>query len=172
MADINSQAKDLTEQLKKGTGAARGLASELAGVNNALGVSVKHAAELAEAMAKVAKASQAVAVGIGTAVAVITTVVALFVGWEEKSKEIANEITNINSETERYYAQYPAIDVTPRARRPDKTHIKQTGPKQWEARQKIVDPEGHDDWALECFVDLREPRPEELPILELRRIGI
>ena len=35
MADINSQAKDLTESLKKGTGAARGLAAELAGVHAA-----------------------------------------------------------------------------------------------------------------------------------------
>ena len=104
MADINSQAKDLTENLKKGTGAARGLATELAGVNAALGTSVKHAAELAEAMAKVAKVSESVAVGIGTAFAIIGTVIAATIGWHEKTKEIANEIRNINAETERYYA--------------------------------------------------------------------
>ena len=104
MADINSQAKDLTENLKKGTGAARGLATELAGVNAALGTSVKHAAELAEAMAKVAKVSESVAVGIGTAFAIIGTVIAATIGWHEKTKEIANEIRNINAETERYHA--------------------------------------------------------------------
>jgi superfamily II RNA helicase len=78
----------------------------------------------------------------------------------------------LQSEMERYFAQFPSVDMTPRARRPDKTQIKQVGPKQWEARQKILDPEGNEDWALECFVDLREPRPEEQPIIELRRIGI
>jgi len=78
----------------------------------------------------------------------------------------------LQAEMERYYAQYPTLDVTPRARRPDKTFLKPVGPKQWEARQRLVDPEGHEDWVLECVVDLREPRPEELPLLELRRIGL
>jgi hypothetical protein len=37
--------------------------------------------------------------------------------------------------------------------------------------QRIFDPEGDDDWMLECLVDLTIQRPDEAPLIALRRIG-
>ena len=70
-----------------------------------------------------------------------------------------------------YWAEHAAIDVTPRARRPDKTVLRQTGPRVWEAAQKIVDPAGDELWMLDCVVDLTEAREEDSPVISLRRIG-
>jgi superfamily II RNA helicase len=72
---------------------------------------------------------------------------------------------------EPYWAEHAAIDVTPRARRPDKTHLAATGDRQWVAQQRIVDPAGDEDWMLDCTIDLSEPRDEDLPLIALRRIG-
>jgi superfamily II RNA helicase len=70
-----------------------------------------------------------------------------------------------------YWAEHERIDVTPRARLPHNTLLKEEGPLRWEAIQKIVDPEGEADWMLDCIVDLNAPRPEGAPIIALRRIG-
>jgi hypothetical protein len=70
-----------------------------------------------------------------------------------------------------YYAEHARIDVTPAARRPHNTFIERTGPRTWQARQRIVDPEGEVDTMLDCVVDLSEPRTEDLPLIELVRIG-
>ncbi len=72
---------------------------------------------------------------------------------------------------EPYWAEHANIDVTPRARRPDKTHFAATGDRQWVAQQRIVDPAGDEDWMLDCTVDLSEPREEDLPLIALRRIA-
>ncbi|MCP4677419.1 MAG: DUF3516 domain-containing protein [Deltaproteobacteria bacterium] len=72
-----------------------------------------------------------------------------------------------------FFEEYKSIDVTPRARQPLNTAIIEVAPRQWEVQQKIIDPEGDDDWALHCFVDLEEPiQDEKAPIIELRRIGV
>lgn len=71
-----------------------------------------------------------------------------------------------------YYEEYPAIDITPAARQTTNTYIREIAPNQWEAQQKIVDPEGNDDWCLDCIIDLTGPWSESEPLIELRRIGI
>jgi hypothetical protein len=78
----------------------------------------------------------------------------------------------LESEIAPYFAEHPSIDVTPMARRPHNTFLKESGPRIWEARQKIVDPAGEADWAIECLIDLSVPRTEDEPLIELRRIGV
>lgn len=70
-----------------------------------------------------------------------------------------------------YFEARPAIDTTPRARRPDKTFIKADGPRRFEVRQNIVDPEGSEDWMIEATVDLTGERDLDQPLLEIVRIG-
>jgi len=90
-----------------------------------------------------------------------------------------------------------ALDVTPRARRPDRTVLLPDGPKRFRAQQKLLAPAGkgsaieamaqaagataaelenagappQEEWMLDCAVDLSQPRPEDEPLLELLRIG-
>jgi Domain of unknown function (DUF3516) len=71
-----------------------------------------------------------------------------------------------------YFAEHHAVVLTPEARRPDQSLVKPVGPRAWEARQRILDPEGHADWMLDCSATLPEgPLPDE-PLLELRRVGV
>ncbi len=69
-----------------------------------------------------------------------------------------------------YYAAHAALLATPAARRPSLTRIDALGPRRFRAQQTLLDPEGDEDWSLDCIVDL--DRPEGLPMLELQRIGI
>jgi hypothetical protein len=92
-----------------------------------------------------------------------------------------------------------ALDVTPRARRPDRTALLPDGTKRFRAQQKLLAPAGkgsaieamaraagatgaelenasaahapQEEWMLDCVVDLGEARPEDEPLLELVRIG-
>ena len=70
-----------------------------------------------------------------------------------------------------FWEQHLALDITPRARRPDKTFLRALETGTWEARQSLVDPNGECDWFLDTRVDLREDRDEALPIIELVRVG-
>jgi superfamily II RNA helicase len=78
----------------------------------------------------------------------------------------------IARELEPYYAEHPRIDVTPRARMPHQTLLEKSGPGAYRVRQRIVDPEGEVDWAIECAIDLSRERAEGEPLLELVRIGM
>jgi hypothetical protein len=71
-----------------------------------------------------------------------------------------------------YFEEHASIDVTPRARLAHNTTIREDGRRVWRCSQKIVDPEGDEDWGLECVVDLSEPRDETGPLIELVRVGI
>ena len=71
-----------------------------------------------------------------------------------------------------YFEQYSSIDLTPRARTMDRTFIHEVGKRQWEITQKIVDPEGDEDWAIFGSVDLTEPVAEDAPLVQIRRIGM
>ncbi len=75
-------------------------------------------------------------------------------------------------EMARYYDEHDAVDLTPRSRQPRNTTIREVAPRQWEVQHKIIDPEGDDDWALICFIDLTGSWEESEPLIELRRIGI
>ncbi len=74
-----------------------------------------------------------------------------------------------------YFAEHPAIDVTPRARRANLTRITplDDAPHCFSAKQRILSPELDEeeaDWALDAVVDLRRPLPPDQPIIELRSI--
>lgn len=70
-----------------------------------------------------------------------------------------------------YFEQYTNLDVTPRARMAHNTVINKKEAGLWEVHQKMIDPDGNEDWAVTCVVDLRIPRDESGPLIELVRIG-
>ena len=70
-----------------------------------------------------------------------------------------------------YFAEHGQVVLTPKARRPEYTLLKQTGPRQWDAQQRLLDLEGHADWMLDCAIDLTGRKAEDGPLLTLRRIG-
>ena len=61
--------------------------------------------------------------------------------------------------------------MTPAARRPHNTFVKELGPRRWEAIQKVVDEAGEADWMLQCEIDLTGDRDPDLPLLTLLRVG-
>ncbi|HEX4384585.1 MAG TPA: DUF3516 domain-containing protein [Myxococcales bacterium] len=84
-----------------------------------------------------------------------------------------------------------SLDVTPRARRPDRSVVLPDGPKRFKAQQKLLapirasnsveaqalaagaaEPEAEEEWMLDCVVDLSVARPEDEPLLDLIRIGV
>jgi superfamily II RNA helicase len=71
-----------------------------------------------------------------------------------------------------YYEEYEYIDITPRARQAHNTFLREEEPHHWTAHQKILDPEGNNEWAVECHIDLTRPRDDAMgePLLDLRRI--
>jgi hypothetical protein len=70
-----------------------------------------------------------------------------------------------------YFAEHSRIDVTPAARRPHNTFVKETGPRRWEVVQRIVDESGEADWMLQCEIDLSGPHDPDQPLLRLVRVG-
>jgi superfamily II RNA helicase len=70
-----------------------------------------------------------------------------------------------------YWAAHQRIDVTPAARRPHNTFVKELAPRRWEAVQRIVDEAGEVDWALHCEVDLTGEFDRDAPLIRLGRIG-
>ncbi len=70
-----------------------------------------------------------------------------------------------------FWAEHTRIDVTPAARRPHNTFLRETAPRRWEAAQRIVDEAGEVDWALQCQVDLTGEYDVERPFIRLMRVG-
>jgi superfamily II RNA helicase len=96
--------------------------------------------------------------------------------WDEAMAALAPghswTAASLEAEMAPYFAEHHAVVLTPEARRPDHSLVKPVGPRAWEARQRILDPEGHADWMLDCSATLPEgPLPDE-PLLELRRVGV
>lgn len=78
----------------------------------------------------------------------------------------------LNAELAPYFAEHKVIITTPLARNPQNTLVQSRGPRLWDAQQRILDPEGDDDWAIVARVDLTgEVPPDEAPLIELVRIG-
>lgn len=71
-----------------------------------------------------------------------------------------------------FFEEQGSADLTPRARLPHNTAVVEEGPRLYRAMQKIVGPEGDDDWMLDCVVDLRGQTVGAGPLIELRRIGV
>jgi hypothetical protein len=64
--------------------------------------------------------------------------------------------------------------VTPAARSPHNTLLTPIGVRLWEAQQRLVDPEGDEDFAIHVRVDLSQPLhpgQENAPLVELLRVG-
>jgi superfamily II RNA helicase len=77
----------------------------------------------------------------------------------------------VEAELAPYFAEHPSIDTTPAARRPHHTFVKETGPRRWEAVQRLVDEAGEVDWAIVCAVDLDGPHDPDRPVVDLVRVG-
>jgi len=69
-------------------------------------------------------------------------------------------------------ADYGEVDLTPVARQAHNTILRRASKGEWIAQQKILSIEGHDDWMLDCIVDLIHPRDPNLPLITLQRIGM
>lgn len=73
-----------------------------------------------------------------------------------------------------YFAEHEVLVAGIEARRSRLTELVATpdeGPRTWRVRHTLVDAEGETPWMLECAIDLREPDPDDGPLLRLRRIS-
>jgi superfamily II RNA helicase len=71
-----------------------------------------------------------------------------------------------------YFAEHGSIVTTPLARNQRNTVIKEAGARLWDVEQRIVDPQGDEDWAIYGRIDLTVPASsEEAPLVELVRVG-
>jgi superfamily II RNA helicase len=80
----------------------------------------------------------------------------------------------LSAELAPYFQEHAKIDITPAARNPHNTTLSPLGPRLWEAQQRLVDPEGDEDFAIHVRVDLTAPLPagqESAPLIELMRVG-
>jgi superfamily II RNA helicase len=68
-----------------------------------------------------------------------------------------------------YWAEHAAIRVDPAARSPKNTLVS-TREGFWDVTQIVCDPEEHDDWVIECTIDLDRSREAAAPVIELLRI--
>jgi superfamily II RNA helicase len=77
----------------------------------------------------------------------------------------------LEAELAPYWAEHQRIDVTPAARRPHHTFVKELGPRRWEAVQRIVDEAGEVDWMLQCELDCTGEFDPDRPLIDLVRAG-
>ena len=77
----------------------------------------------------------------------------------------------LEAEAAPYFAAHPRMDVTPAARRPHHTFVKELAPRRWEAVQRIVDEAGEVDWAIVCEIDLTGEHDRDRPVISLVRVG-
>ncbi len=124
--------------------------------------------------------------------------------WEEASKalyvrpdDVAWTAERLQAALEPYFTVNAKIDLSPRARRPDRTTLTDEAPRVYRAQQRFGPPpralqkheavaadpdaaaqaearqEADDaDWSIECSVDLSVERPPGSPLIELTRIGV
>ncbi|MGZ6078502.1 MAG: DEAD/DEAH box helicase [Myxococcaceae bacterium] len=79
---------------------------------------------------------------------------------------------SLAAEAAPYFAAHERIVLTPDARRPSMAIVRSDGSGHWEARQKIIAPDGEADWMLDCSVTLAPGALPDAPLLTLHRIGI
>jgi hypothetical protein len=68
-----------------------------------------------------------------------------------------------------FFAAHAELLTTPDARRPDRTRIDDLDAGRLRAQQALIDPEGDEDWSLDCVADVKPGAP---PRLALTRIGV
>ncbi len=71
-----------------------------------------------------------------------------------------------------FFAAHERIVLTPEARRPSMAIVRSDAPGHWEARQKVLSPDGEADWMLDCSVTVAPGALPDGPVLTLRRIGV
>ncbi|HEX4953818.1 MAG TPA: DUF3516 domain-containing protein [Thermoanaerobaculia bacterium] len=98
-------------------------------------------------------------------------------------EEAALWVRQPEAEEERWTPERFAADLAPffeeygemvwgaEARRTDRTQVRPTGPRLWQVRQVLLDPQEDNVWYLEGRVDLTSGRAPEGPLVELVRIG-
>jgi len=69
------------------------------------------------------------------------------------------------------FAANDRIVLTPDARRPSMAMVRSDAPGHWEARQKILTPDGEADWMLDCSVTLAPGPLPDAPLLTLNQIA-
>ncbi|MCL2823296.1 MAG: DUF3516 domain-containing protein [Polyangiaceae bacterium] len=70
-----------------------------------------------------------------------------------------------------YFEQHAVIDLSPKARGTVNTTVEADGENRWKVLQRIIDPEGDEDWFVEGFIDISTMPDETAPLLSLVRIG-
>ena len=70
-----------------------------------------------------------------------------------------------------FFAAHTELLTTPDARRPDRTRIDDLDAGRLRAQQAMVDPEGDEDWSLDCVVDVAARRPAPPRAAAHRRLG-
>jgi superfamily II RNA helicase len=70
-----------------------------------------------------------------------------------------------------YYEEHPSLRTDPGARATDKTQVMRDGRgTMWDVVQVLCDPDGHDDWALACQVDVAASARAGRPVLVMRDV--
>jgi hypothetical protein len=83
------------------------------------------------------------------------------------------DVLSLAGAFEPFFEEHRGVDLSFRARQPDKTVIREVGNRRFEVLHRILDLDGEEDAGLECVVDLSGPLAEpDLPLLELRRIAL
>lgn len=70
-----------------------------------------------------------------------------------------------------YFEEHGTIDLSPPARGARNTMVSEAGDGRFKVLQKILSPEGDDDWVVEGTIDLDAIRDESEPLVTLERIG-
>jgi superfamily II RNA helicase len=69
-----------------------------------------------------------------------------------------------------YFAEHGVIRTDPPARAPKNTLVS-TRDGFWDVKQIVCDPEDHNEWVIECTIDLDRSREAAAPVAEIVRIG-
>ena len=83
-------------------------------------------------------------------------------GWTEETLEAAMAP---------YFAEQPALDISPNARRSSLTTLEETEARLFRVRHNLVDSKGEQDWFIEGVVDLRGKNDIDGPLVAVRHIG-
>jgi superfamily II RNA helicase len=70
-----------------------------------------------------------------------------------------------------FFDEYGELASGAEARLHHLTHLKPSGPRQWEVTQTLLDPKGDYTWAIFAGIDLGDVSAPDGPILRIRRIG-
>ena len=88
------------------------------------------------------------------------------------SPSLPSSPARLRSALDAYYADHERICLDPEARNSRHTHvIPDEDKKTWRIQQVLVDPAGHNDWAVDLLVDLDASRAAGEPVVRLRSIA-